>query len=292
MNKKFKFDRPLIKLYSLFFFSLSVSLIILYYFSPNYFYTYLLNSKVRIKEYSNLTEIMECGKEDEQIIGVNNFNGSIILLFENGWQSTYDFAMPIQKNLRFKGTLAINSDIIVQYNAISYNQLMELSCIGWDIIYNFDSKENDELQDIFLNQISEANWLKKIGQGSYTNIISILDRELNQNDFIISEQANFKYILGVQGLWKISDTSIKIADFQIFDASTISNINTLKLKIEEMKNSTAAIAILFREIQEDYDYDGLNISKKEYEEIIELISNMEINIVSLGEYITMLDLKD
>ena len=59
-----------------------------------------------------------------------------------------------------------------------------------------------------------------------------------------------------------------------------------------MKNSTAAIAILLREIQEDYDYDGLNISKKEYEEIIELISNMEINIVSLGEYITMLDLKD
>ncbi len=58
---------------------------------------------------------------------------SVVLTFDDGWQSFYDIAFPILKDYGFPATLFVRTDFIGEKAAMSWNQLNELAKSGVDI---------------------------------------------------------------------------------------------------------------------------------------------------------------
>jgi peptidoglycan/xylan/chitin deacetylase (PgdA/CDA1 family) len=81
---------------------------------------------------------------------------SVVLTFDDGWESMYDIAFPILKKYGFPGALFVYTDFIGKDRAMSWDQIRELAEYGFDIQSHTkthrdltESGENGSFEDYF-----------------------------------------------------------------------------------------------------------------------------------------------
>jgi len=94
---------------------------------------------------------------------------SVVITFDDGWSSVYDFAFPILKKYGFPATIFIYTDFIGGGKAMSWKQIKELSEAGFDIQCQTKThrnltvpKKNESFKEYFKSLEMEISYPKKL----------------------------------------------------------------------------------------------------------------------------------
>lgn len=305
MNKfnRFRLDKPLIRLYVLFFAFIGM----IHFISPQLFNNISnLRTKIERKYIANEMENNLIEPEttseidpkttpedvtDDDPVVFDATNGAVVFLFEDGWNTTYDVALPILTSQKFTGSLSLSGWLIGEAPFMTLDQVNELETLGWDLISNLKSYKNENIEELYSNEVMERKWLSNLDLTDKINVVTILDRELNQNDFTVSKLAGYQFILGEKALWKLSDATIKLSDFQLLDVASISSTSEYRKKLQEIKEDQSIIIIKIRRIEDNNNKDGMSITIGEFKEIVEIVSDLDLEVLGLSDYINYLESK-
>jgi peptidoglycan/xylan/chitin deacetylase (PgdA/CDA1 family) len=100
---------------------------------------------------------------------------SVVITFDDGWRSLYDFAFPILKNYGFPATLFVYTDFIGSKNALSWEQIKELGENGIDI----QSKTK-----------THRNMAKLQKKESFKGYLKALEIEISHSKKLIEQKLN------------------------------------------------------------------------------------------------------
>ncbi len=94
---------------------------------------------------------------------------SVVITFDDGWSSVYDFAFPILKKYDFPATIFIYTDFVGGGKAMSWKQIKELSEAGFDIQCQTKThrnltvpKKNESFKEYFKSLEMEISYPKKL----------------------------------------------------------------------------------------------------------------------------------
>ena len=116
----------------------------------------------------------------DKLIDFLNFNGqipdkSVVITFDDGWRSLYDFAFPVLKDYGFPATLFVYNNFIGSKEALSWGQIKELSENGIDIQC----------------KIKTPRHVAKLGEKeSFKGYFEALEREIFQSKRLIEQKLN------------------------------------------------------------------------------------------------------
>jgi peptidoglycan/xylan/chitin deacetylase (PgdA/CDA1 family) len=127
----------------------------------------------------------------DKLVDFLNFNDqipdkSVVITFDDGWRSFYDFAFPVLKDYGFPATLFVYPDFIGNKEALSWGQITELAENGIDIQC----------------KIQTPRHMAKLGKkGSFKAYFEALEREVFQSKGLIEQKLNreCKYVAYPQG---------------------------------------------------------------------------------------------
>lgn len=98
---------------------------------------------------------------------------SVVITFDDGWRSLYDFAFPILKDYDFPATLFVYTDFIGGKNALSWEQISILAENGFDIQCKTKTHRN----------------MAKLKKGeSFEEYFRALEREISQSKELIEKK--------------------------------------------------------------------------------------------------------
>jgi peptidoglycan/xylan/chitin deacetylase (PgdA/CDA1 family) len=100
---------------------------------------------------------------------------SVVITFDDGWRSVYDFAFPILKDYGFPATLFIYTDFIGSKKGLSWGQIRELAENGMDIQCKTKTHRN------------MAKFNKK---ESFKEYFEALEAEISQSKRLIEQKLN------------------------------------------------------------------------------------------------------
>jgi peptidoglycan/xylan/chitin deacetylase (PgdA/CDA1 family) len=83
----------------------------------------------------------------------------VLITFDDGYKTVYDYAYPAMKELGFKGILCIYPAFIGSGKAMSWEQLKELIAEGWSV--ECHSQTHANLSSKYMNPESENSFLEK-----------------------------------------------------------------------------------------------------------------------------------
>lgn len=213
---------------------------------------------------------------------------AVTLMFDDGEITTYSEAKPILDNYNFVGSASIITEMVEEDGFMNWTQLKELQENGWEIVSHGITHSD-------LTSLSKAKMIRELSLSKRT-----LERQGLQvynfalpygtyNSYIIERAA--RYYSSVRAYeqgdnpYGISPYEVKVKG--ILNSTTVGEVASW---IQQALDNNRWVVIVFHKITEQGD-DAYYTTPETFAQMIEVIANSNINIVTYNQGLELFSIK-
>lgn len=212
-------------------------------------------------------------------------NGAVLIMFDDGWMSQYTQGYEIMKKYGFKGSVAVISDCVGQYDYMSIRELSSLYRAGWDMANH--TRSHPWLKDLSKEAQKKElldckTWLKNYHLTGAEDIAIFPGGYSNKHTFEILTQEEFAAARSVENYWDIT-TKRRTGDITVISVTPNISICELEKMFEQTALEKSMLILIFHKFNDTPDAWGMSYPASDFEKICESIKINGLQVLTISE---------